>query len=332
MLRILMGGSPCTHWSIAQKKDRETEAKGLGWDLFCCYLRAKELYKPDYFLYENNWSAANIIKQQIEKELGYSLIHINSALLSAQNRNRFYVTNIPNVIQPNDLGLTFSDIAERNIKGAVGEPFCIAQRGVYLETMTRYKKINSPIVQRYEIRKDEKSNTLTTVTKDVMCCSKVSDNSKDFTFNVENKKIIIEKENKIKCYVINLSDGKYKVRNLTTLERKRLQTVPDNYEMLGNTIKDLRLLGNGWTVNVIAHILSYIPNILNEEVEVLSMFDGMACGMIALKKIGANVVKYQASEIEPYAIETVKLNYPQIEQVGDAFNIQNVLGKEKRNG
>ena len=43
MLRILMGGSPCTHWSIAQKKDRETEAKGLGWDLFCCYLRAKEI-------------------------------------------------------------------------------------------------------------------------------------------------------------------------------------------------------------------------------------------------------------------------------------------------
>ena len=324
MIRLLIGGSQCTHWSIAQKKNREIEAKGMGWDLFKCYLKAKEIFKPDYFLYENVWSAAGVIKEQIAEELGQSLIHINSALVSAQNRDRFYVTNIPNVEQPKDKGIKFSDIAEKNIRGAIGEPFCIAQRGVYFETLNRYKKQDSPIVQRYEIRKDDKANALTTVTKDDLYCTKVKNNSKDYTFEVKNNKIEIRKENKVKCYEINLSDGKYKVRNLTTLERKRLQTVPDEYKMLGKS-KDLQLLGNGWTVDVIAHILSYIPNIENEEVEVLSMFDGMCCGMLALEKVGAKVVRYRASEIEQYAIDTVKLNYPNVEQIGNAFDIEKAL-------
>ena len=54
MIKILLGGSPCTFWSIAQKNNRETEAKGLGWELFKNYLIAKQKFKPDYFLYENN--------------------------------------------------------------------------------------------------------------------------------------------------------------------------------------------------------------------------------------------------------------------------------------
>lgn len=55
-LKILMGGSPCTHWSIAQTKNRETEPSGIGWELFENYLIAREKYRPDYFLYENNKS------------------------------------------------------------------------------------------------------------------------------------------------------------------------------------------------------------------------------------------------------------------------------------
>lgn len=58
MIKLLIGGSPCTFWSIAQKKNRETKAEGLGWELFKNYLIAKEKFKPDFFLYENNWSAA----------------------------------------------------------------------------------------------------------------------------------------------------------------------------------------------------------------------------------------------------------------------------------
>ncbi len=59
MLKILLGGSPCTHWSIAQRNDsREKSPCGVGWDLFTNYQLAKEKFKPDLFLYENNKSAA----------------------------------------------------------------------------------------------------------------------------------------------------------------------------------------------------------------------------------------------------------------------------------
>ena len=85
MIKFLIGGSPCTHWSIAQSKNRETEAKGEGWELFKNFLIAKERFSPDFFLYENNKSAAQPIKDQIAAELGAPLQYINSVLVSAQN-------------------------------------------------------------------------------------------------------------------------------------------------------------------------------------------------------------------------------------------------------
>lgn len=112
---MLIGGSPCTHWSIAQRKNRETKAEGIGWELFLNYVIAKEKWKPDIFLYENNESAADEIKNQISEELGYPLLHINSALVSAQQRKRIYCTNIPNVPQPNDRHIFLKDILEYGI-------------------------------------------------------------------------------------------------------------------------------------------------------------------------------------------------------------------------
>ena len=112
MIKLLIGGSPCTYWSIAQKNNRETTAEGLGWELFKNYIIAKEKFKPDFFLYENNKSAAQAIKDQIKHELGVwdgtllmrdtgaRYIEINSALVSAQNRQRFYVHNCGEVGQP----------------------------------------------------------------------------------------------------------------------------------------------------------------------------------------------------------------------------------------
>ena len=111
MIKLLIGGSPCTFWSIAQKNNRETEAKGLGWELFKNYLVAKEKFKPDFFLYENNKSAAQAIKDQISRELGVELMYINSALVSAQNRQRFYAFNWT-VEQPKDRKIKLNDILE----------------------------------------------------------------------------------------------------------------------------------------------------------------------------------------------------------------------------
>ena len=112
MKKFLIGGSPCTHWSIAQSKGRETTAEGVGWELFRNYLIAKEKFKPDFFLYENNKSAAQAIKEQISTELEAPLQYINSALVSAQQRHRFYVHNFGDVPQPEDRGILLKDIIE----------------------------------------------------------------------------------------------------------------------------------------------------------------------------------------------------------------------------
>ena len=62
MIKLLIGGSPCTYWSIAQTNNRETKTEGVGWELFKNYLIAKEKFKPDLFLYENNKSASKAIE------------------------------------------------------------------------------------------------------------------------------------------------------------------------------------------------------------------------------------------------------------------------------
>lgn len=117
-IKIQIGGSPCTHWSIAQKNNRETTAEGMGWELLKNYLIAKEKFNPDFFLYENNKSASQAIKDQIAHELGVRVdplarfTYINSALVSAQNRQRFYVTNFGDIEQPEDRGILLKDVLE----------------------------------------------------------------------------------------------------------------------------------------------------------------------------------------------------------------------------
>lgn len=166
MKKLLIGGSPCTHWSIAQHNDRETEASGFGWELFRCYLAAKEKFKPDFFLYENNKSASEAIKEQISRELGAPLHYINSALVSAQNRQRFYVHNFGDIGQPEDRGIVVDDILDTHYgeklykleHAAKSQTYCVACRGRY--------KTGAEISQHLEPRTDGKTNTLTTVTKD----------------------------------------------------------------------------------------------------------------------------------------------------------------------
>lgn len=124
MIKLLIGGSPCTKWSIAQSKDRETEPSGEGWELFKNYLIAKHKFQPDLFLYENNKSAAQPIKDQIAHELGVNLMHINSALVSAQNRQRFYVFNW-GCEQPIDRGVLLKDILETGVPCRRNKSTCI---------------------------------------------------------------------------------------------------------------------------------------------------------------------------------------------------------------
>ena len=127
---------------------------------------------------------------------------------------------------------------------------------------------------------------------------------------------------KSKEYPIKLADGFYIIRKLTVRECMRLQTVPEEYVFPVSNSQAYKMLGNGWTVDVIAHIMSHFTGLTEEAVEVLSMYDGMSCGHIALDKLGAEITAYYATEIDKYAIQTTQHNYPDTVQLGDAFQVR----------
>lgn len=538
-MKILIGGSPCTHWSIAQTKNRETEASGIGWELFLNYRIARDKYQPDFFLYENNKSMSPAIRAQITEELGVEPVLINSAKVSAQNRQRLYWVGRRNqdgtysqvdVEQPVDRGILLRDILESGVcwrekaytlkanyanAGAVNgvdgghfpatmaaEPVRIgtiendaknqafdsqqyrvyspdaksvtlcgnggglgAKTGLYAvpvpepvnETVdgkaqclraTYYKdgirnlvgntvdrktcvaipvpaaerivgrRINEqghrddyneaiPHFQYFEVNEEpQKTNCLTTVQKDNMIAVPVRvgampnkdgelgtsqsrriystdgksvslqarpngggadgaatglyavpagmawrgrENGSAFEMRDDQKsnavaatghqsRLVIEAADgkqmpvyevrggritiKGKTYPIKLADGFYIIRKLTVTECKRLQTVPDTYAFPVSDTQAYKMLGNGWTVDVIAHIMSHFTGLTEEPVEVLSMYDGMSCGHIALDKLGAEITAYYATEIDKYAVQTTQHNFPDTVQLGDAFQVR----------
>lgn len=119
---FLVGGSPCTYWSIAQRPDkRETVASGLGWELFSQYVRALHEAQPRMFIYENNKSMSKDIRASITEAFGFEPICINSALVSAQNRQRLYWVGVRNedgtyrkasIEQPADRGILLKDVLD----------------------------------------------------------------------------------------------------------------------------------------------------------------------------------------------------------------------------
>lgn len=465
-MKLLIGGSPCTHWSIAQTKNRETEASGIGWELFLNYRIARDKYQPDYFLYENNKSMSPAIRAQITAELGVEPVLINSALVSAQNRQRLYWAGKRNpdgtyrqvpVELPEDRGILLRDILEtgfplrekgyalqtghgttaedaiaRRQRNAVAEPVAIKplteKEMEYMVRETKdgrnhfdfdyfhdatkdksacvtanthkgvpYNVLAEPVrigtiendarnqdhdSQQYRVyspdgksvtlcgnggglgaktglyatpvdtdadgilhlgslygqhsrwgvfAKDGKCPTITasmgmggghvpmvpTRTDEEGHCQKNPTTAKQI-YEVRDGKISIGNT----WYPIKLRDGFYIIRKLTVRECMRLQTVPDTYAFPVSDTQAYKMLGNGWTVDVIAHIMSHFTGLTAEPVEVLSMYDGMSCGHIALGKLGAEIASYHATEIDKFAIQTTQANFPDVVQLGDAFQVR----------
>ena len=408
-MKLLIGGSPCTHWSIAQTKNRETEASGIGWELFLNYRIAHDKYKPDYFLYENNKSMSPVIRTQITAELGVEPVLINSALLSAQNRQRLYwvgkrepdgtYSQVP-VEQPEDRGILLRDILETGLplrekayalltghgataedaiahrqRNAVAEPVRIgtiendakdkkqdsqqyrvyspdgksvtlcgngggigAKTGLYAvpinaeKSQTVAKAIEDIVgkksylpemfnpYNRAEVTK--KAPTLSTGSMVTSSCAvliiETADGKQVPIYEVRGGYIAIKGTQ----YPVRLEDGYYIIRKLTVRECMRLQTVPEEYVFPVSDSQAYKMLGNGWTVDVIAHIMSHFEGLTTEPVEVLSMYDGMSCGHIALDKLGAEITTYYATEIDKYAIQTTQHNFPETIQLGDAFQVR----------
>lgn len=105
---LLIGGSPCQDLSVA--KNERKGLKGARSGLFFEYIRALETVKPKYFLLENVYSMTKTDRDTITEIIGVEPIMINSALLSAQQRKRYYWTNIHGVTQPEDKGILLKDI------------------------------------------------------------------------------------------------------------------------------------------------------------------------------------------------------------------------------
>lgn len=356
MIKLLIGGSPCTFWSIAQKNNRETEAEGLGWELFKNYLIAKEKFKPDFFLYENNKSAAQPIKDQISRELDVDLMYINSALVSAQNRQRFYAFNWE-VEQPKDRGIVLRDILEgvepiripeygaadksrplnalypNNCGGFEHRMFSDKPNKQQVDMIAEPLRVgcmpspdgtikNSQGMRVYSV--DGKSVNLTALGGGLGAKTglyAIPSNGKETSvYEVKNGLITI----KGKKYPINLPDGFYIIRKLTPVECERLQTLPDGYTSAVSNTQRYKGLGNGWTAEVIIHILNGalkdVPR--DEEIVVLSMYDGIGTGRYCLDKMGFTNVKYFAYEIDKYAKQVAMSNYPDIIQMGDAFDLR----------
>jgi DNA (cytosine-5)-methyltransferase 3A len=129
---------------------------------------------------------------------------------------------------------------------------------------------------------------------------------------------------KEKQYPIKLPDGFYIIRKLTPVECERLQTLPDGYTRAVSNAQRYKGLGNGWTAEVIIHILNGILKDVprDEEIVVLSMYDGIGTGRYCLDAMGFTNIKYYAYEIDKYAKQVAMSNYPDIIQCGDAFDIR----------
>lgn len=276
-INIMMGGSPCTYWSIAQATDRrETTASGIGWELFSQYIRALQEAKPDYFIYENNKSMSKAIYDSISDAFGFEPIMINSALVSAQNRQRLYWVGKRQtdgsyakveVNQPADRGIMLKDIIDgvvdreksRAIIGSIGrttpreylmknqgqvsfEPVNASDEGKARTLKAQYSKTGLYAIP-VEWDGDEPTQAVST-----------SDGKTHKVYKVENGMICY----KDKPYPIRLADGYYIIRKLMVSECKRLQTIPEWYHFPVSDTQAYKMLGNGWTVDVIAHIINCI--------------------------------------------------------------------------
>lgn len=238
---LVLGGSPCTHWSIA-KRDRETTSSGIGFDLFMQYVKAVRTLKPKYFLYENNFSIHKDIKDAISKELQVEPIVINSALVSAQQRKRCYWTNIPNVTQPEDKNILLSDILDDAITYQ-DKSYCLTSSyngAILWNTLERKQRSMAFIPVR--IGHFGKAGQAQRI------------------YSVHGKSVNIVGNGggqgaKTGLYKIDLPDGDYFVRKLSPVECERLQNLADGYTDGISKAQRYKCIGNGWTVGVIEHIL-----------------------------------------------------------------------------
>jgi len=383
---LIQAGSPCQGFSFAGKQLAFDDPRSA---LFFEFIRLLKAIKPKFFLLENvrmKKEYLQVISEQVsacypEILFGIEPIFINSSLVSAQSRQRYYWTNIPGIKQPEDRGIVLRDILEDNFDSERDKAHCIDANYYKGASVEQYKKkhrrqlvnktkqvgkikdggqgnriysqdgksstlsaqsggtagngntlvetkpkqvgiatdinghdilkrvyspdgksptvntcqggnrepkvvsggafrgryINDETKQMLELRKDNKSNAITTVGKDSLVVNSYREvrteeakrlrkemrqkTGKDHT-PFRSKKLEPRKDGKVgtvtpslnKDHEISIEKEELTWRKLTPLECERLQTVPDNYTNHVSNTQRYKMLGNGWTVEVIKHI------------------------------------------------------------------------------
>jgi DNA-cytosine methyltransferase len=222
----LLGGSPCQNLSITVINNDEHN-QGLNGEkskLFFDYVRVLEHVKPKHFLYENVASMKEKDRDIITQHLGVEPILIDSNLVSAQDRKRYYWTNIPNVTQPKDKKIILKNILEDQV-----------DEKYYYEQSFDFHGWDKKVIATLHVK------------------------GHDILKRVYNPNF--------KCATLTTCRGGYKqkkvyqherCRKLTPLEYERLQTVPEGYTAGVSDSHRYNALGDGWTVDVVAHILRNI--------------------------------------------------------------------------
>ena len=220
---LLIGGSPCQSFSNANGDGNGFEGKsGLFWE----YLRLLKEIQPKYFLFENVIMKKKEWEDIISNALGVTPILIDSKLVSAQRRPRLYWTNIPNVKQPDDKGILFKDILDSN--------------------SSKYE-LSDTLKNRFKQTHIDDGTKLVIGT--TVIDGKIG--QRDRVYGINNKIPTLTATDYKQPKQV-LVDGI--LRKVTPLEFERLQTLPDNYTQGISDTQRYKMIGNGWTVDVISHI------------------------------------------------------------------------------
>tara|TARA_Y100000401_G_scaffold14234_1_gene9666 strand:+ start:3805 stop:4800 length:996 start_codon:yes stop_codon:yes gene_type:complete len=256
---LIIGGSPCQGFSNAGKRLNFDDPRSK---LFFEFVDIVNHYNPKYFLLENVRMKEEH-RKVITDYMKVEPIMINSALVSAQNRVRYYWTNIPAVKQPKDKGIALSDIIEINPENytIMSDNFTKRNKNVGCLIDSSKKKASNLSALEY-VKNGRQGDYLLCDVKGAALRNQVTKRGIEAQLN-------IRKDTKSNCVVPSwphklngcveyfraFEEPKY--RKLTPIECERLQTVPDNYTDSVSNTQRYKMLGNGFTVDVIAHILSY---------------------------------------------------------------------------
>lgn len=263
---LLIGGSPCQDLSLAGKREGlNGERSGL----FFKYVEALNTIKPKYFLLENNVGMPKEAYEKISELMGCYPIEINSALVSAQNRRRYYWTNIGdqkynlfgfptcNIPFPTDKNIFLDDILESGI-GLNCKTHAILSSIGRTTKREFFKKNQGELVLDDVLRVKEGTKKGYAEINPGECVDLTHINSKKRRGRAMPKKCNCLQTHTDYYQYIRKENEKYILRKLSPIECERLQTLPDNYTAGLSNHQRYKCIGNGWTVDVIAHIFSFM--------------------------------------------------------------------------